>query len=104
MEPWSMALIRCPDCQGQVSTRAAACPHCGSPLDARSTDIQPDRTALKAGSSGHSTTGAVPPPGDDDAGVDIRLPPGSALPEPRSYGGTAIMLGGITGPPFAILW
>jgi hypothetical protein len=103
-EPWSMALIRCPECQGQVSTRAAACPHCGNPVDTRSTDIQPDRTALKTGSSGDSTSGPVPPLDDDDPGVDIRLPPGSALPEPRSYASTAIMFAAITGLPFAILW
>ncbi len=26
-----MALIECPDCGGQLSTEAAACPHCGRP-------------------------------------------------------------------------
>jgi uncharacterized protein (DUF1501 family) len=28
----------------------------------------------------------------------------SLLPEPRSYAGTAIMLGAVTGLPFAVLW
>ena len=27
-----MALIECPECGGQVSTLAAACPHCGFPV------------------------------------------------------------------------
>ncbi len=27
-----MALIQCPECQGKVSDKAAACPHCGYPL------------------------------------------------------------------------
>lgn len=27
-----MALIACPDCGGQVSDQALACPHCGRPL------------------------------------------------------------------------
>lgn len=27
-----MALITCPECHGQVSDKAAACPHCGYPL------------------------------------------------------------------------
>ena len=27
-----MALIRCGECQGQVSDKAAACPHCGAPV------------------------------------------------------------------------
>lgn len=27
-----MALMECPECGKQVSTRAAACPHCGFPL------------------------------------------------------------------------
>ena len=28
-----MALITCPECNGQVSDKAAACPHCGYPLE-----------------------------------------------------------------------
>ncbi|MCD8398666.1 MAG: zinc ribbon domain-containing protein, partial [Lachnospiraceae bacterium] len=28
-----MALIRCPECGGQVSDKAAACIHCGCPLN-----------------------------------------------------------------------
>lgn len=28
-----MALIRCPECKKQISSRAKACPHCGFPLD-----------------------------------------------------------------------
>ena len=27
-----MALMQCPECGGQVSDRAAACPHCGCPI------------------------------------------------------------------------
>lgn len=27
-----MALIKCPECSGQVSTAAAACPKCGAPI------------------------------------------------------------------------
>lgn len=29
-----MALIKCPDCDKQVSTSAAACPNCGAPVKA----------------------------------------------------------------------
>ncbi len=29
-----MALIKCRECQAQVSTEAFACPHCGAPLQA----------------------------------------------------------------------
>lgn len=29
-----MALITCPECNGQVSDKAAACPHCGYPISA----------------------------------------------------------------------
>ena len=28
-----MALIRCPECKKQISSKAKACPHCGFPLD-----------------------------------------------------------------------
>jgi len=27
-----MALIECPECKGQVSDKAEACPHCGAPV------------------------------------------------------------------------
>lgn len=27
-----MGLSKCPDCGGNVSTRATACPHCGAPV------------------------------------------------------------------------
>lgn len=27
-----MALITCPECHGQVSDKAAVCPHCGFPI------------------------------------------------------------------------
>lgn len=30
-----MALMECPECQRQVSDKAAACPHCGHPIAAR---------------------------------------------------------------------
>lgn len=39
-----MALIKCPECGGKVSTLAKACPHCGLPISSISTvstDIDP---------------------------------------------------------------
>lgn len=33
-----MALITCPECHGQVSDKAAVCPHCGYPLPSYQTD------------------------------------------------------------------
>ena len=30
-----MALIKCPECDLQVSDKAISCPHCGYPLDAK---------------------------------------------------------------------
>lgn len=32
-----MSLIRCPECHGDVSTKAAVCPHCGYPMSGEST-------------------------------------------------------------------
>jgi len=32
-----MALIQCPECKGQVSTEATACPSCGYPVGAKKT-------------------------------------------------------------------
>lgn len=36
-----MALIRCPDCDREISDKAPACPHCGMPADARPTPPVP---------------------------------------------------------------
>ena len=33
-------LIRCPDCEKEVSARATACPNCGSPIDSKNSAIQ----------------------------------------------------------------
>jgi hypothetical protein len=33
-----MALINCPECEGIVSDKAAACPHCGFPMQSHKTD------------------------------------------------------------------
>jgi RNA polymerase subunit RPABC4/transcription elongation factor Spt4 len=37
-----MGLVQCPDCGNEVSTRAAACPKCGGPVQAtaQSPDVQ----------------------------------------------------------------
>lgn len=35
-----MALMNCPECGGKVSDRAAACPHCGYPLQPVSYNLQ----------------------------------------------------------------
>lgn len=43
-----MALINCPDCESQVSNRAAACPKCGAPVAGAS--------AAKAASARLTTT------------------------------------------------
>jgi hypothetical protein len=42
-----MALIECPDCHGQVSDLAPACPHCGRPL--APTPATPPRTSSRPG-------------------------------------------------------
>jgi len=38
-----MALIACPECQREISEKAAACPHCGSPT--QSTPIKVETAA-----------------------------------------------------------
>ena len=35
-----MALIRCPECGGEISDKAIACPHCGFPLENKNTEIE----------------------------------------------------------------
>src|SRR4029450_12160465 len=54
-----MALINCPDCESQVSSRAHACPKCGYPIDHLTTlpqaivqnDLEMTRDLLRAGFS-----------------------------------------------------
>src|SRR5436190_21534483 len=36
-----MALVACPECAREVSTRAESCPHCGCPLDSWTADACP---------------------------------------------------------------
>jgi hypothetical protein len=36
-----MALVECPECRGQVSDAAAACPHCGHPVAKTAVEKQP---------------------------------------------------------------
>ncbi len=38
-----MSLAKCPECQGQISTQATTCPHCGYPL------LPPDQSKSKRG-------------------------------------------------------
>ncbi len=35
-----MALTKCPECRGQVSDQASACPHCGYPLAGRTPRVR----------------------------------------------------------------
>jgi len=39
-----MALIKCGECQNEVSDRAAACPHCGNPMSAAPAAVTPVET------------------------------------------------------------
>ncbi len=49
-----MALVPCPECGREVSTLAAACPHCGAPLR----DVQPaEKTS--AGTVAAGTFGGI---------------------------------------------
>src|SRR5580704_6119878 len=40
-----MALIKCPECQREISERAAACPYCGHPIAATKADKAKGRQA-----------------------------------------------------------
>ena len=42
-----MALIDCPECEGRVSERARACPHCGFPVREAVSDGGPEETLLE---------------------------------------------------------
>ncbi|MBR6570660.1 MAG: zinc-ribbon domain-containing protein [Clostridia bacterium] len=38
-----MALVKCPECGKEVSSNAAACPHCGSPIPKRMVPVTIER-------------------------------------------------------------
>ena len=61
-----MALVKCSDCEGPLSTEAVACPHCG----------RPNRTAAPA------------PPATQAASTDIPKPPHSIVPQAASIQST----------------
>lgn len=44
-----MALITCPECGKQVSTRASACPHCGYPISTIMNNPEDRSESLRAG-------------------------------------------------------
>jgi hypothetical protein len=85
-----MALIPCPECGGQVSTRALACPHCGGLLAA----LTPEEPVPAAGSAGPgpritlsgTSAGAERAPRELDLiveGEEVQLhvhPPGGSQP------------------------
>lgn len=41
-----MALIQCPECNGQVSDKAVACPHCGFPLPTPNEPVEADPASI----------------------------------------------------------
>ena len=43
-----MAVIACPECQKDISTRAAACSHCGCPLGVAVSDSTAPPTTIRA--------------------------------------------------------
>ena len=50
-----MALTKCPECNGTVSTKAFVCPHCGYPLQNTAATIKPPRKARKRRPNGSGT-------------------------------------------------
>src|SRR5437870_10183187 len=112
-----MALIRCQECRGTVSTRAEVCPHCGNPLDARLSGTTGEDTFTAEALSPASSTALQAEDANAFADValrstsevdvtapDVTKPTLSLLPEPRSYFGTAVMCAAMTALPFGVLW
>src|SRR5579859_5188162 len=58
----SSPFSKCPECSGQVSMRAVACPHCGHPLEASTTQASPAFRTAGVITSNVATYGAVDAP------------------------------------------
>ena len=75
-----MALIRCEECDGQVSDRAEHCPHCGCPVPAPAPEPAPPDDAAgvplppPSTGAGQETTPAPRPAGADPATAGDRPP------------------------------
>jgi hypothetical protein len=54
-----MALIKCPECQRQISNKATACPHCGHPQGPALPDLAPAVRAEKRASDAPKSKGNV---------------------------------------------
>ena len=46
-----MALIKCPECEGQVSSQAPSCPTCGHPINTAMVQQQPQQMTQHQSSS-----------------------------------------------------
>ena len=55
-----MALIACPECDGQVSNRAPACPHCGFPLGSSAGPLPTDGASPARGGGDPSPQETLP--------------------------------------------
>jgi hypothetical protein len=44
-----LGLNKCPDCDGEVSDRASACPHCGAPMTDSSDSKKPEKVVVVDG-------------------------------------------------------
>ena len=69
-----MALVRCPECQKDVSTRATACPHCGCPLNesASPPPEEPNRPQRSANSLDGTKWAPVGKEGAQSSGILTR--------------------------------
>ena len=74
-----MALIKCPECQREISDKASVCPHCGVPLDIVRTHTAVDPTG--GPSIAPATVPAVT----------------SETESPSGCGGCLLLLGGLFG-------
>lgn len=45
-----MALLKCPDCERDVSDKAASCPNCGSPISTNQSAVQTSTSAMNQNS------------------------------------------------------
>jgi hypothetical protein len=42
-----MALIKCYECEKEISDKAPACPHCGAPKEGRPSELEENRHCLR---------------------------------------------------------
>ena len=87
-----MALVKCPDCAGQLSTEAIACPHCGRPSrqPAQPPPIPGPRVGNVESAQPYQVSRQILPPTSAGPASSSQIPKTQQVPNPSRKSGTGL--------------